>query len=114
MKYKTTAAQLRNNYYRIISIGYCDADDLLQYQTPSSYTCGIYGWNSDNYHISNSTLISTGYRPLSDRNARHDYNLLMDYNNMAREINSARDLSHDEKVKAINALLYEFVEKVSI
>lgn len=62
MKCKTTAKAIRANYgSRILSIGYCDAQALLRYETPFAYSSGVYGWNCDYYDI-DGVCIATGYR----------------------------------------------------
>lgn len=64
MKYKTTSKELKKGYNYIITIGYCEAQNLLQYSEPIAYTCGTYGWNADVYQIDYGTAIVTGYRPV--------------------------------------------------
>lgn len=64
MKCKTTAKAIRENYgSRILSIGYCNAQALLRYETPFAYSSGVYGWNCDYYDI-DGVCISTGCRPI--------------------------------------------------
>lgn len=41
MKYKTTAKELKEGYYKIISVGYCDLQSLLSYKSPIAYSKGI-------------------------------------------------------------------------
>ena len=48
-KIKATKKEMKQNY-RILSIGYCDAQYLLAYETPIAYSCGLYGWSCDYYH----------------------------------------------------------------
>ena len=63
MKCRVTAREVRNNYRNIVSIGYCQAQYLLRYETPFAYSAGVYGWNCDYYDI-DGMCISTGYRPI--------------------------------------------------
>ena len=72
MKTLTTNKEIKSNFYKIVKIGYCDAQYLLSFKNPFSYTCGVYGWNADFYEIGN-TCISTGYRPIGES---VDYKLL--------------------------------------
>ena len=103
MKLKATKKEMREGYYKIISIGYCDAQHLLNYQNPIAYSAGNCGWSCDYYDI-NGVLISTGYAPLSSKNTIDDYALVREYDKKASEVYSA-----DER----NALLHEFIAKVT-
>ena len=82
MKTKTTNKEIRANFYKVLSIGYCDAQFLLNFKNPFAYTCGIYGWNADFYEIGNF-CISTGYRPIGEK---VDYNLLNELEKQAQNI----------------------------
>lgn len=114
MKYKTTAKELRRCYNgRAIAIGYCNAQNLLNYEKPTCYTCGVYGWNFDGYEIyEKNVLITTGYRGMFG--TRVDYDLLKDYETRAEKIVYSRDsnLTHDAKRDAIHKLLIELIDKV--
>ena len=63
MKCKVTAKSIRESYRNILSIGYCEAQALLRYETPFAYSSGVYGWNCDYYDI-DGVCISTGCRPI--------------------------------------------------
>ncbi|MBO7712308.1 MAG: hypothetical protein J6S85_01995 [Methanobrevibacter sp.] len=63
MKYYTTERELRQANCLVISIGYCDIQNLERFLNANAYTRGIYGWNSDIYNFEGFT-VSTGYRPL--------------------------------------------------
>ena len=83
MKCKTTAKAIRENYgSRILSIGYCQAQALLRYETPFAYSAGVYGWNCDYYDI-DGVCISTGCRPIG-RDV--DYNVLESYESTANTV----------------------------
>ena len=43
MKYKTTAKAIKEGYYKIISVGYCELQGLLSYKSPTAYASGYYG-----------------------------------------------------------------------
>lgn len=61
MKYRTTRKALTTSGENLKSCGYCDLQHLLRNHDVSAYTCGVYGWNFDVYHIYGLT-ICTGYR----------------------------------------------------
>lgn len=111
MKLKTTKKEIRGGFYRILSIGYCDAQYLLRYKNPFGYSAGVYGWACDYYDI-DGVCISTGYQPLSDKNMLHDYNLVREYENKARDICTG-DSSHDGKKEKVNALLSELIDNLT-
>ena len=105
-KLETTKKSVKEAFPRIISIGFCDLQNLLYYESPIAYTHGIYGWNSDIYHITSSTVIVTGYRPFGNINPSHT--LIKKYEGRARSVrNSAA--SYDDKKKEVQELLESFV-----
>ena len=78
MKYKTTAKELKEGFYKIISVGYCDLQSLLSYKSPVAYSRGVYGWNFDVYDIE-GVAIATGYRGMPSKNSKNDYKLMREY-----------------------------------
>ena len=102
MKYKTTAKVVKEGYYRIISVGYCDLQGLLSYKSPESYTCGYYGWNFDVYNI-DGVAIATGYRGMPSKNSKADYKLIREYEA------KAEGKTAEEK----DALIKEFIAKAT-
>ena len=113
MKYQATKKTIKDNYYRILGIGYCNAPYLLNYETPESYCAGVYGWSCDNYNIE-GVLISTGYNYINNKNMKHiDYDTLMTYENKAREIcNSNYSLDWKVKKDMVRSLLIEMLESL--
>lgn len=103
MKLKTTKSAVKNNFYYILSIGYCDAQRLLNYEKAFGYSAGVYGWACDYYEIE-GVCISTGYSPLSDKNMKGNYNLVREYE--AKAEGKSRDERH--------ALLVELIEQLKV
>lgn len=103
MKYKTTAKAIKEGYYRIISVGYCDLQSLLSYKSPVSYTSGYYGWNFDVYDI-DGVAIATGYRGMPSKNSKVDYKLIKEY----------EEKSQGKTAEEKDALIGEFIEKTKI
>lgn len=96
--------------YYTISIGYCDAYNLLSGVDRVGYTCGVYGWNSDVYIVDN-IAISTGYRPFS--NLDRPNGLVSKYEQKARKIREDKRYKNWEtKKNKINKLLSEFIKEV--
>ena len=69
MKFKATKKAMKDNYYYIIGIGYCDAQYLLQDEKPIAYSAGVYGWQCDYYDV-DGVLISTGYNIKQQKHLR--------------------------------------------
>ena len=103
MKLRATKKEMKEGYYKIISIGYCDAQYLLNYENPIAYSSGVDGWACDYYDI-NGVLISTGYSPLSSKNTLDDYKLIREYDQKASEMDTKEERT---------ALLHEFISKVT-
>lgn len=105
MKLKTTRKQIEQDSYRIASIGYCEAQHLLKYQSPFAYTAGVYGWNGD-YYLVDGVTIATGYRSLpASKNTKCDYKIVRVFDDRA---------SKAETAKEIDAILAEFIQAIKI
>ena len=107
MKIKTTKKAMKD-FNKIIGIGYCNAQYLLKYEEPFAYSTRAEGWACDYYKI-NGVLISTGYAPLDNRNAKTDYKITRKFDDEARNIVYNYDLSYDEQKEQVTKLLHEFV-----
>lgn len=106
MKLKATKKEILNGYNKVLRIGYCDLQHLLNYESPFAYSAGVYGWNCDYYNI-DGTIISTGYSPIGQD---VDYNLIKEYNKKALEVrhNGQNYKDIDKKLKK---LLKQFIKK---
>ena len=109
MKLKTTKKEIRANFYKVLSIGYCDAQYLLSYKNPFSYTCGVYGWSADFYEIGNF-CISTGYSPIGEK---VDYILLQELEKQAQKICLDYNLDNETKEKQLNELINTLINSVN-
>ena len=93
-KIKSTKNEVKNASYRVLSIGYCEAQYLLKGENPVCYCSGVYGWCCDNYDMQKygyNLTISTGYSPISDQNISKEaeekkYNIIKKYEDKARKI----------------------------
>jgi len=107
MKYRTTRKALLTSGDNLKSCGYCDLQHLLRNHDALAYTCGVYGWNFDVYHIYGLT-ICTGYRGMPGE--RLDG--CREYEEKARNIWSWENkATFEEKQKAVEELLKEFCLK---
>ncbi len=110
---KTTNKAIKERY-PVITIGYCDLQNLLSCRERDFHTSGIYGWNSDIYIVpydngTHKVAISTGYRPIKEINPSHE--LIKTYEQRARDIKRG-DLRWDEKKVLIDDLLLGFITTV--
>ena len=115
MKYKTTQSEVKNGYYKIINIGYCHLQNLLQYENPKAYTSGVYGWNADIYEIEgrHGVAIVTGYRPFG--NVQPDYRTIKKFDKKGEEIQQSyyKNGYNYEKTKArARKWLQKFIDEV--
>ena len=119
MRFKTTTKKINENYTQnyILSIGYCDLQTLLKYESPRAYTSGVYGWNYDLYDI-DGIAICTGYRGMPSGKS-FDYSLVRKYETKAQKIANRRKKENqtwaqfDNKQRAdINKLLKNFIKEV--
>lgn len=107
MKTKITKKQITQSFDNVISVGYCDLQNLLRYFNERFYTTGIYGWNADVY-IFDNTAIVTGYRPFG--NIKASYNgICKKYNDKAKEIYNIHN--YCEEVEVAEVLLKEFINE---
>ena len=119
MKARVSKKEVRNTNSRIISIGYCDMQFLLQHHDCYMYSAGIYGWSCDYYIINSNntggiftpyTVISTGYQPLSNSRTAPDAELLRLFEKYGSLIlDSATEASTEVKQSWLNRLLSAFV-----
>ena len=119
MKLKASKREIKENSYRILSVGYCELQYMLKWCEPFSYCCGVYGWSCDNYDINNGQhqlIISTGYSPIDSQNInknilKNKYNIIKKYEEKARKINH-NNYSWDTIKKKLQKLTYNFIEEV--
>lgn len=116
MKYKTTAKAVRSGYRTILAISYCGAQNLLSFEYPRAYTCGVYGWNFDIYDV-DGVAICTGYRGMP-KTVSFDYSLLESYEKEAEKLRYSKDengnfLPRETIEKKIKELLKAFISEVT-
>jgi hypothetical protein len=110
-KSRVTRKWVKDNFY-CCSVGYCDLQNLLHYQSASYYTCGIYGWNMDVYTFGDYA-ITTGYRGMIDNVPGDYHSLIREYEEKARELLKAQWEKPGDVLEAeVNKLLKEFLQKV--
>lgn len=113
MKIKVSKKQLKENYNKIISVGYGDLQHLLKYQNAQTYCTRAEGWACDNYDI-DGVLISTGYSTIGNKNTKRVYETIREYDDKAMKIESNYSLDWTERKDKINNLLKEFIKECEV
>jgi len=103
MKFKATRKEMKEGFYKIISVGYCDLQNLLSYENPIAYSTRVEGWACDYYDI-NGVCICEGYSPIAEQHMKSDYNVIKEFDN------KASGKSAEEK----RVLLKEFINRCEI
>ncbi len=109
MKVKTTKKSVKNAFINIYSIGYCNAQFLLQGVNPFAYSSGTYGWACDYYEIE-GICISTGYSSIGKD---IDYNLVRKYDDKAMKILDNYNLDYQKRKNKVNKLLLKFINEIN-
>ena len=109
MKFKTTKTAIMNGYSKIIKVGYCDLQTLLQCVDPIAYTACAEGRAADIYDIDGVAIV-TGYAPFGKISV--DHNITAQYEALARAIANTAEHWDDKKAKCRD-LLSQFVKEVT-
>ena len=110
MKFKTTKKAMKEKYYRILSVPYCELQSLLNYEKPIAYSSGGYGWSCDYYYI-DGVLISTGYGTLDSKNVTCNYDMMHEYEKQARELTHISGMPEVRKGE-VSELLHRFISEI--
>lgn len=109
MAIKASAKDLQESFF-VVSVPYCDLQNLLTFEGPVFYTTGVYGWNSSNYTLKgdrSQILLSTGYRPVKGFYPSSE--LVKKYESKAASIRNNRN---KDTRKALDSLVKKFVDAV--
>lgn len=108
-KYKITKKAVKELYgNKIISVGYCNLQNLLNGNDPFAYSSRVEGWACDYYEIPRGICISTGYSPIG----KHiDYDFCRKYDEAASEI-IRRENDWEVIREKLNNLLADFAGDV--
>lgn len=100
MKIKITMKEIRNRF-KTYRCGYCDLQYIMRWHDAEFYNCGVYGWNCDIYvDWKHGIAITTGYRNMAGD--RIPSEILEEYTNKAKEIESIRDWKEQERLYTEN------------
>lgn len=107
MKAKVSKKEIMESYPNVISVGYCNLQNLLHSLSPRYYTSNQYGWGADVYEIDAATVIVTGYAPFG--NIKPSYELTHEYEKKAEKL-WERDWRTRERTRKV--LLRNYIKKV--
>lgn len=105
MKLQTSKKQVLKRFYKVISIPYCEAQNLLNFHSPFAYSAGIYGWSCDYYQIGN-VCISTGYSPVG---TPVNYDLLRELELKAEKLRGDCSIEYSDLCKQLDELITELI-----
>lgn len=109
LKCKVTKKEILENYKNVIKVGYCELQHLLNYKCPRFFTAGAYGWNTNIYEISYSTVIVTGYAPFGNIS---NYELTKKYEEKAEKIVYDNKLDFNKKSKKLDKLIGAYIKAI--
>ena len=109
MKFKTTQKAIKESYSKIVKVGYCNLQSLLNFKTPVAYTCGGDGWHADIYDI-NGVAIVTGYQPFG--NIKADYDVCRKYEIKAEKLRYS-NTNFKKREKQLSKMINKFIEEVT-
>lgn len=110
MKFKTTEKAIKQNYYIVVKVGYCDLQHLFQYRSPIAYTCGTYGWKADFYELKPNLIVSTGYAPIGKKYISNDR--IREYEKKAEKIVYDWNMKYEDRVHKLDVLIDQFASEV--
>lgn len=122
IKFRATRKQLRENYWFIFPLGYCQAQYLFRNLNPGCYLDRVEGWACDVYEVLPyaSACFATGYAPYGNvpekvstevRRKASDYDKLA---LMVIDLNRNKGMkkkTYDEQVKLVNKLAVRFARE---
>ena len=91
MKYHTTQKAARNSNNIVLSVGYCELQNVLKYENPTAYNAGANGWNFDLYLLEHGISLVTGYRGLNNASTHS----ARDIKGLSEALRTLENNSHD-------------------
>lgn len=111
MKCRVTKKAVKENYIRVIQVGYCNLQNLLSCRQPFAYSTRLEGWACDYYDIGRGICVSEGYSPIS-KGEQVDYEIIKKYDDKAREIKGKYHNYSDRKTR-LDKLIDEFIDEIN-
>lgn len=109
MKIKVTRKSIKEKYPKIISVGYCNLQWLLNYEYAFAYSTRAEGWACDYYKVGD-TIISTGYAPIGKTGK---YDTTREYDDIARNVVTS-NMEYDQKVAEVRRILELYIDRFAV
>lgn len=107
-KLKTTRKSVKESHTKVICVGYCKLQHLLNCESADYYCTRAEGWACDVYSFG-STAISTGYAPFG--NIRPSYELCKKYDEAAQKLQFDYSVEWDEKKNMLRGMIDDFISE---
>ena len=122
IKFRATRKQLRENYWFVFPLGYCQVQYLFRNINPGCYLDRVEGWACDVYevHPYYSACFSTGYAPLGnvpDKVCTKVHRKADVYDKLALHVidlnrnKGRKKKTYDEQVTLVNKLAVRFARE---
>ena len=114
LKVKVTDKEIRDGYFTI-KVGYCDAQNILTYQSARYYNYGVYGWRYDVYELDYNLAICTGYSPIKsipEKINTQAVEIIEKYDKKAGALNSRDYKKYENYRRAIERLYKKMVTEL--
>lgn len=114
LKVKVTDKEIRDGYFTI-KVGYCDAQNILTYQSARYYNYGVYGWRYDVYELDFNLAICTGYSPIKsipEKINRQAVEIIEKYDKKAGALRSSDYKNYANYRRAIERLYNKMVAEL--
>lgn len=108
MKYKTTQKAVKGTFSKVFAVGYCGLSNLLRFEEPRAYTCGVYGWNANIYDFGGVAVV-TGYRPFGQDVPA---TIVRKYEEQARAIGGDYSRPYEDRREVVRSLVSEFLKEL--
>ena len=103
-----TKKSIRESSEKVLKVGYCGLQHLLNYKNRFAYSSGVYGWSCD-YYLIDGVIISTGYNPIGQS---INYDIIKDYDLKAEKIQYDYSMTYEQRLEKMNQLVSEFIQEV--
>lgn len=107
MKYRCKDRDIKSAY-DVISVGNCNLQNLLRFESPVAYNYNNDGWRYDLY-VFGDKAISTGYSPIG---RKIEYDVVREYDKRAEAIIGDYSKNWETRESEVRALLEEFIENI--
>ena len=95
------------NGEKVLKVGYCGLQSLLNHKNRFAYSSGVNGWACD-YFMVDDVIISTGYSPIGKS---MNYDVIKSYELKADQIRSNYSITYENRVILLDSLLHDLINE---